>query len=104
MSAIQRRDDRLLIMKFLIYRCIRKISVPVFSKRHVTNGDVNEWSYPPDQRLASLPLTVRVVFILVRLDLFSEKEIAFILNISRLEVKERLARAAELLTVNPAIG
>ena len=58
---------------------------------------LNEQNYLLPQQLFKMPLSFRSVYILFSLIGFSEKDIAIILNIDTIKVRERLARATHIM-------
>ena len=87
------------IAKVMVQRCVFKISVPLFSKNDWRTAKKENSSYYSDYRsrhnykLHDMPLTIRTAFVLSNSTDFSEAEIAELLNITPIKVKERLNKA-----------
>ena len=92
------------IAKVMVQRCVFKISDPFFSKSDWRTAKKESSTYYADYRSRhnrkthDMPLTIRTVFVLSNKTDFSEIEIAELLNITPIKVKERLRKAR--LTVN----
>src|SRR5687767_11631663 len=86
---------RILIVKDMVYRCVFKISSELFNKIDWKTETKQYGSYNSGYKsrhefmLHHMPLTFRTVFILSNLTNFSETEVAELLNITRIKVKER---------------
>ncbi len=80
----------------MVYQCVHKISSRIFCESTpAAYCDEGVPAYHPQSRqLSKMPLSFRAVYILFHVTGFSENEIAYILNISTYQVKERLGKAA----------
>lgn len=87
---------KIYLAKAMVHDCIFRLSSVMFCKG---NGDFIYAHGKPDipKVVLCMPPSVRVVYLLHKSDEFSEKELAEILNIPLMTVKDRLARAASTL-------
>ena len=85
---------RLWLSKRTIHSCIFKISSRLFSQTDLAsdiNLDFRETTVP--RSIRGIPLSFRTIYILVYGIGFTQKEVSQLLNITPLQVKERLAKA-----------
>ena len=88
-EEVYQSGARIALTRTLVRQCIFRISSTIFSKPTlVTPGRV--------------PLSFQTVYILFHMFGFDEREIAQILNVNALLVKERLGRAAQLIKCDEA--
>jgi DNA-directed RNA polymerase specialized sigma24 family protein len=90
------------LVKDLIHKCTFKISQAIFSQQQREPAPIrwmclNFHSAPGALRLQEMPLSLKAVYILTDQFYFNEIEVAEILNISTLKVKERLHKALNFL-------
>jgi DNA-directed RNA polymerase specialized sigma24 family protein len=88
-------DVRTELAMVLVRRAVFSISSRLFSqKKGVPDLPANSWV---SSRLCHLPLSFRVVYLLSEVAGLHEKQIALILNVSTVLVRERQVRALQLL-------
>jgi DNA-directed RNA polymerase specialized sigma24 family protein len=94
------------LSKILIRKCIFKISADLFNSLKSANVKTDEFedysigrSISP-MRKEQIPLTFRVVYMLHKHIGFTEKEVAEILNINPLKVRQRLNKALHFMGEN----
>ena len=89
---------KLWLSKILVHNCVTKISSIMFSK---TGSGFNSFqaldNYLLSFPISKIPFSFRAVYILSHSIGFTEAEVAYILNISPMQVKERLARAMMII-------
>jgi len=89
---------KLWLSKTLVHSCIVKISSIMFSKSGGAIGsfqglDNNLVSSP----ISKIPFSFRAVYVLLHSVRFTEPEVAFILNISAMQVRERFVKAMTII-------
>ena len=89
---------KLWLSKTLVHRCIVKISSIMFSKSGGAIGsfqglDNNLISSP----ISKIPFSFRAVYILLHSVGFTKPEVAYILNISPMQVRERFVKAMTII-------
>jgi hypothetical protein len=96
-------QDRLELTKRIVHQCVFKISCKIFSQEQQLAGfeyeNINPYSNKIS-RLLKIPLSFSVVYILYHVIGFNETEVAYILNIDSIQVKERLGSAMRRMAVN----
>lgn len=102
-AAYESFDLRIALSKIMVYKCIFKISSRLFSQNisfrimpHMFGYYAGFKDYR-DSDLRYMPLSFRTVYILKNTIGFNENEIAEILNITSIKVKERFQKAKTLL-------
>jgi hypothetical protein len=86
--------------KRLVRQCVYKISSRIFNQSESAtsfSGEGMPFNSNLTAQLVKIPITFRTVYILFHIIGFNEKELAYILNISIVQVRERLARAAAMI-------
>lgn len=87
------------IAKLMVQKCVAKLSDPFFDKSDWRTAKIESSTYyssymnKNEYKLQNMPLTIRSVFVLNNTTDFSETEIAELLNITPIKVKERLYKA-----------
>ncbi|HKG69900.1 MAG TPA: hypothetical protein VKA92_13595 [Segetibacter sp.] len=85
------------LSKRLVSKCIFRISNELFSRTDYTDVTILNDGYTSVNltsiKLKKVPLSYRVTFVLNALAEFSKEEIAEVLNISAVKVKERIKKA-----------
>jgi DNA-directed RNA polymerase specialized sigma24 family protein len=86
------------LAKILVHNCIFKICSTLFSQNaniidpyQITNN------YLIESPLSKIPISFRTVYILIHSVGFTEPEVAQILNINTMQVRERLAKAMTII-------
>ena len=84
---------RIEMAKAVVHQCVYKISCGIFCEKPAPSfpGD-----YQVSAHLSKMPLSFRTVYILFQVGC-SEEEIADILNINTIQVKERLRKATMII-------
>jgi hypothetical protein len=83
----------------MVRRCISQLSYPLFDKsdrRNIKNREstyITNYLSRSELKKKNMPLTIRSVVLLDETCAFSESEIAEVLNITPVQVKERLDKA-----------
>lgn len=96
------------IAKLMLQKCVSKLSDPFFDKsdwrtaKKESSAYYSNYMNRNEYKLHNMPLTVRSVFVLNNTADFSETEIAELLNITPIKVKERLYKAK--LIINQRAG
>jgi hypothetical protein len=91
------------LSKLMVYKCIFKISEHFFSQNNnetsstLRSGIITVFKNFSWLKLQQIPLSYRAVYLLKNLNEFSEKEIAELLNITLIKVKERINKANYLM-------
>jgi DNA-directed RNA polymerase specialized sigma24 family protein len=91
------------LSKIMVHKCIFRISSRLFSQHTSTGKEPGILGYypgcksSPGTNCQDIPLSFRVVYILNDVIGFNEVEIAEILNITSIRVKDRLNKARPLL-------
>jgi hypothetical protein len=94
---------RMNLSKLMVYKCIFKISEHFFSQNNnetsstLRSGIITVFKNFSWLKLQQIPLSYRAVYLLKNLNEFSEKEIAELLNITLIKVKERINKANYLM-------
>ena len=89
---------KLWLSKILVHNCVVKISSVMFSKSG--SGFVSfqgSDNYLGSSSISKIPFSFRTVYILFYSVGFEESEVAYILNITPMQVRERLARALMII-------
>ena len=87
------------IAKLMVQKCVSKLSDPFFDKsdwrtsKKESSAYYSNYTNRNEYKLHNMPLTIRSVFVLNNTTDFSETEIAELLNITPIKVKERLYKA-----------
>ena len=89
-SSTFRWPTRIEMAKAVIHQCVYKISCSIFSQQSPATSFPGD--YQVSAHLSKMPLSFRTVYILFQVGC-SEDEIAYILNINTIQVKERLRKA-----------
>ena len=98
-SSSFHRATRIEVAKQVMHQCVYKISCGIFSQKTPATsfpGDAVRLNYNVSAQLSKMPLSFRTVYILFQVGC-SEEEIAYMLNINTIQVKERLRRAAMII-------
>ena len=96
------------IAKLMVQKCVSKLSDPFFDKsdwraaKRESSAYYSNYMNRNEYKLHNMPLTIRSVFVLYNTSEFSEMEIAELLNITPIKVKERLYKAK--LIINQGAG
>jgi RNA polymerase sigma-70 factor (ECF subfamily) len=89
---------KIMLAKILVHNCIFKISSSLFSQNANTADSfqtVDNYLIAPS--LSKVPISFRIVYILFHSTGFTESEVAQILNITPIQVRERLAKAKTII-------
>ena len=87
------------IAKLMVQKCVYKLSDPFFDKtdwrtaKKESSAYYSNYMNRNEYKLHNMPLTIRSVFVLNNTTDFSEMEIAELLNITPVKVRERLYKA-----------
>ena len=90
---------RIEMAKAVVHQCVYKISCGIFSQKSPATsfpGDAVQLNYRVSAHLSKMPLSFRTVYILFQVGC-AEEEIAYILNINTIQVKERLRKATMII-------
>lgn len=88
---------RIWLSKVLVHNCIFKISSALFSQKANTADFFQANNYLNSSAVFKLPISCRTVYILVHSMGFTVPEVAQILNINPLQVRERLSKAMAII-------
>lgn len=83
------------LAKILVRNCIFKICTALFSQ-HANTGNFFPTSIYAST-LSEIPISFRTVYVLIHCIEFTEPEVAQILNINTMQVRERLAKANAII-------
>jgi DNA-directed RNA polymerase specialized sigma24 family protein len=87
---------KLWLSKCLVHNCVFRISSRMFSQP--ANGPANTTdNFLRPSALAKIPFSFRAVYILFTLIGFTEPEVGQLLNITPIQVRERMARAVAIM-------
>jgi DNA-directed RNA polymerase specialized sigma24 family protein len=87
---------KLWLSKRLVHKCVFRISSRMFSQP--ANGPANATdNFLRPSALAKIPFSFRAVYILFTLIGFTEPEVGQLLNITPIQVRERMARAVAMM-------
>jgi hypothetical protein len=98
-SSTFRWPTRIEMAKAVVHQCVYKISCGIFSQKSQATsfpGTAVQLNYQVSAHLSKMPLSFRTVYILFQVGC-SEEEIAYILNINTIQVKERLRKATMII-------
>ena len=98
--SIPSQHDRLKVWlsKSIVHKCIFKISSSIFSQTPAaTNSCFSKDNFLHTAKAPEIPLSFQTVYSLVRLIGLNEMEVAEILNITPLQVRERLGKAQKMI-------
>lgn len=89
------RSDRIEMAKAVVHQCVYNISCVIFGQKELSTSfrGAGTLNYHLSAQLSTMPLSLRAVYILFHVGC-SEEEIGYILNISTVQVKERVRKAA----------
>lgn len=89
---------RIWLSKILVHHCIFKICSSMFSQHgHTANSFQTVNNYLRPLRVYKIPISFRTVYILFHSIGFAESEVGQILNITPIQVRERLAKATAII-------
>jgi DNA-directed RNA polymerase specialized sigma24 family protein len=88
---------RIWLSKILVHDCIFKISSSLFSQNVNAANFFQTNSYLNSPAEFKIPISFRTVYILVNSIGFTEPEVAQMLNITPMQVRERLAKAMAII-------
>lgn len=102
--------SRILLSKIVVRKCIARLSDKVFSQNPCSKKESGVLGYYSDSKSSyrsvyeAIPLSLRTVYILNNTIGFNQVEIAEILNITLIRVKERFNKARFLLNNCPNVS
>ena len=93
-SSTFRWPTRIEMAKAVVHQCVYKISCGIFYEKSPATSFPGD--YQVSAHLSKMPLSFRTVYILFQVGC-NEEEIAYILNINTIQVKERLRKATMII-------